>query len=285
LPAPTRLGLLSRDHRSSDQERSLYRESAGRYPTYSVAVRRMLTQRPGLRVAAAHDERDAVVTDFTALLDLLHEDQRVLAAALRQRGTVADPRVACALSGLRRLPSFTGVVFTAAHSPGSVPAGYGIGKILIEPAFVLATSARTAALEADVEYLIWSETGKRTAALAADAAAGEIVFAGGTAYRVLQVMTAGNPAAPSRMRVFLRETATSRRVEPGGRPVRLNPVDGALDEMDSRVLERLVTAAALRDEAVAGDQVAGRPGPATLSPIGVEASGVPFQEAFIERYE
>jgi hypothetical protein len=245
----------------------------------------MLTQRPGLRVAAAADERDAVITDFAALLDLLHEDQPATAASLRLAGTVGDPRVACALSGLRRLPSFTGVVFSSARSLGSVPSGYGIGRVLIEPAFVRATSARAAALDGDVEYLIWSETGKRVAALAADATPDEIVFAGGTAYRVLQVVTAATAAGADRIRVFLRETATSRRVEPGGRPVRLNLADGALDEMDGRVLERLVTAADLRDEAVASGQIATQPGATALSPIGIGSSGGPFQEAFIERYE
>jgi hypothetical protein len=243
----------------------------------------MLTQRPGLRVAAAEDERDAVITDFAALLDLLHEDQRAAAASLRRAGTVGDPRIACALSGLRRLPSFTGVVFSSAHSLGSVPSAYGIGRVLIEPAFVRATSARIAALDGDIEYLIWSETGKRVAALAADATPDEIVFAGGTAYRVLQVMTA--TAGPDRIRVFLRETATSRRMEPRGRPVRLNLADGALDEMDGRVLERLVTAAALRDEAVASGQLATQPLTSALSPIGIGDGGLPFQEAFTERYE
>jgi hypothetical protein len=245
----------------------------------------MLTQRPGLRVAAAGNEKDAVVTDFAAVLDLLHEDQRALAASLRLTGTAGDPRVACALSGLRRLPSFTGVVFNSANSLDSVPSVYGIGRILIEPAFVLATSSRPVALEGEIEYLIWSETGKRVAALAADAAPDQIVFAGGAAYRVLQVTVADVPRRPSVIRVFLREAATSRRVDPAECPVPASPSGGELDEMDGRVLERLVTAAILRDEAAAAGQATARPGSAALLPIGIDSSGVPFQEEFIERYE
>jgi hypothetical protein len=266
--------LLSRHHRSSAQERSLYRETAASYPTFSVSVRRMLTQRPGLRVAAVGDEQDAVVTDFAAVLDLLSADQQAVAAALRLTGMAGDPRVACALSGLRRLPSFTGVVFSSASSPGSVPPAYAPGQLLVEPAFVRATSSCLAALEGDIEYVIWSETGKRIAALAADADRDEIIFAGGTAYRVLHASALGGTG---RIRVFLRESSSFHRTGPGGGPGPASQPDGQPDEMDRKVLERLVTEAARHDDAAARGQVIARPRTSGRLALGVDSGGMPFQ--------
>jgi hypothetical protein len=274
IGTPNRVALLSRHHRSSAQERSLYRETAASYPTFSVSVRRMLTQRPGLRVAAVGDEQDAVVTDFAAVLDLLSADQQAVAAALRLTGMASDPRVACALSGLRRLPSFTGVVFSSASSPGSVPPAYAAGQFLIEPAFVRATSSCLVGLEGGIEYVIWSETGKRIAALAADADRDEIIFAGGTAYRVLQASALPGTA---QIRVFLRESSTFHRAGPGGPPAPPGRPDGQLDEMDGKVLERLVLEAARHDDAAARGQVMARPGTGGRLPIGVDPGAMPFQ--------
>ncbi|HMH93671.1 MAG TPA: hypothetical protein VK586_21645 [Streptosporangiaceae bacterium] len=276
---PTSVVLLPRHHRSSAQERSLYREAAAHYPKFSVSVRRILNQRPGLRVAAVGDEQDAVVTDFAAVLDVLSADQQAVAAALRLTGTAGDPRVACALSGLRRLPSFTGVVFSSASSPGWVPRAYAAGQLLVEPAFVQATSSWQVALEGGIEYVIWSETGKRAAALAADADRDEIIFAAGTAYQVLHISALSETG---HVRVFLRESASFRGVGPGRQPVPLSQPDGRLDEMTGKVLERLVTVAARHDDAAAAGQVMDRPGTGSRLPIGVDASGAPFQRAMTQ---
>jgi hypothetical protein len=268
--------LLSRSHRSTVQERLRYREAATRYQTHAVVVRRVLTQRPGLRTGLAGEAGAAVVTDFAAVLDFLDEDRPRFAAALRLAGTTGDARVACALSGLRRLPSFTGAVFSSASLLGVTACEYVTGAMLIEPAFVDATSSRLVALEGDIDYVIWSETGKRIAALAADAGSDEIVFAAGTAYKVLQV----DPARPgsSRTRVFLRESARYGHGAASGQRSPAGPPDNPLDEMDSRVLERLVSAAARRGETVASDQ---RPARRTggAPPIGLDARGLPFLEA------
>jgi hypothetical protein len=268
--------LLNRQHRSTTKERLAYRESAARYHSYSISVRRMLTQRPGLRSAAAGDAEDAVVTDFAAVLDLLSDDRQAVAVALRTTGTAGNPRVACALSGLRRLPSFTGVVFTSATLLGVAASGYATGRILVEPAFVDASSSRLVAMEGDIDYVLWSETGKRVAAIAAEAGRDEVIFAAGTAYKVLQV----GPARPgsSQVRVFLREFGTPQRGTGAGQPSPESQSDDQLDEMDRRVLERLAAAASLRDDAVSDDQVLARRAGGASVPIGLNASGFPFVE-------
>ncbi len=263
--APSALVMLSRNHRSTAAERLAYRESAPEFQTHSVSVRRMMTQRPGLRSAGAGEAMEAVATDFTAVLDFLNDDRQVTSAELRSRGTAGSPRVACALSGLCRLPSFTGAVFSSARLPGEAAGGYTAGSVLIEPAFVEASSSHLAAMQGGVEYVIWSQTGKRMAALAAWAGRDEIIFAAGTSYRVLRVEPAAS--GTSRFRVFLRELAV---------PVKAPSADGSLDETDRKVLERLALAAAARDGAADDQLVAWRPG--AIPPIGLDDHGSPFGE-------
>lgn len=265
--------MLSRDHRSTAAERMAYRESAPQFQAHSVSVRQMMTQRPGLRSAAGGEAMEAVATDFTAVLDFLGDDRQAAAAELRARGTAGNPLVACALSGLRRLPSFTGAVFSSARLPGEAAGGYAVGSILIERAFVEASSSHLAALQGSVEYVIWSQTGKRMAALAAWAGRDEIIFAAGTSYRVLRVDPAISGA--SRLRVFLRELAISGH--PGDAAGAALSADGSLDAIDQKVLERLVLAAAQRDGAAASDQLlAWRPG--AIAPIGLDDRGFPFSQ-------
>jgi hypothetical protein len=266
--APAAFVVLSREHRSTAAERTAYRESAEHFHSHTVSVRRMMTQRPGLRSATAGESLEAAATDFAAVIDYLGDDRGLAATALRS-GTAGHPRVACALSGLRRLPSFTGAVFSSASLPDGEASGYTVGRVLVEPAFVEASSSHQAALGGEVEYVIWSQTGKRVAALLAEAGRDEVIFAAGTSYRVLSVDLPASDAA--RLRVFLRELAIS--YQPGDAAAR--SAAGPLDEADHKVLERLLPAAALRDRAAASDQApAGRP--VTVSPIGLNDHGVPF---------
>lgn len=270
-PMPVPAGpvvLLARDHRSTAAERLRYRESAARYQTYLVAVRRVLTQRPGLRSAAATEGEDAVVTDFAALLDFLDGDQRSLAEAIRTPGAGPDPRVVCAVSGLRRLPSFTGAVFSSASLPPAAAGGYRPGVTLAEPALVHASSAHRVLLAGNVEYVLWSQTGKRAAALAPDFGGDEIVFAAGTAYKVLKADVTG----PGPARVFLRESLLPPSPDglAAGTP-------GTLDEMDHRVLDRLTAAAALRDHVAAAERIPARLPGSTGQPVGLDVSGHPFR--------
>ena len=259
--------MLSRDHRSTTAERAAYRESAADFQRHSVSVRQMMTQRPGLRAAAGGEAMEAVATDFTAVLDLLGGDRRAAAAALRTRGTAGSPLVACALSGLRRLPSFTGAVFSSAGLPAGAAGSYGVGSALLEPAFVEASSSHLVTMQGDVEYVIWSQTGKRMAALASSAGRDEIIFTAGTSYRVLRV----DPGPSGTSRVFLRELAIS------GHEGLASAAGGALDEADRRVVERLVLAAAQRDGAATGDHLLPW-GPGAIAPIGLDDHGFPFSE-------
>jgi hypothetical protein len=243
--------LLARGHRSSDKERQAYRQSAVAYDRYSVLVRRVLTQRPGLRTPGPGEADDAIITDYAALIDYLADDRDAVGFTLRSKGTAGDSRMACVLSGLRRLPSYTGVVFAAASAAGAGALAYQVGADLVEPAFVAASAAPVAVAEGDVDYLIWSQTGKRVAALATGAEPDEILLAAGTCYRVLRVET-GRPGGAA-ARILLREHAG-----PG------TDSGAGLTALDTRIMDRLVAAGELVREA---DDTS--PGPAVTPPIGL----------------
>ncbi len=267
--APRPIIVPSREHRSTTAERAAYRESAEHFHAHTVSVRRMMTQRPGLRSAAAGESLEAVATDFAAVIDYLGDDRQAAAAALRSGMAAGDPRVACVLSGLRRLPSFTGAVFSSASLLAGDASAYGIGRVLVEPAFVEASSSPQAAMDGEIEYVIWSQTGKRIAALLAGAGRDEVIFAAGTSYRVLRVDPRSSGAG---IRVFLRELAISYQPGDAAAPVSDAP---PLDETDQKVLERLAPAAALRDRAAVSDEApVGHP--VKASPIGLNDQGIPF---------
>ena len=143
--------------------------------------------------------------------------------------------------------------------------------VLVEPAFVDATSSGRVALEGDIHYVIWSQTGKRLAALAAEARSDEIIFAAGTGYKVLRI-DAG--PGPGRATVFLREFALPRGVSVALNAQPPAPPIEPLEEADSRVLERLAAAAVLHDEATA--EVLARRAGSTVPPIGLSSGSVPF---------
>ena len=268
--------LLPPDHRSSTGERRRYRDCAQRYQEHAAAVRQMLAQRPGLRAVAAGNS-DAAVTDFAAVLDLLDESYSGV-PSVRGSASADDPRAACAVSGLRRLPSFTGAVFSSA-SPRGLAAGYVTGMDLVEPGFVSATSSRLVAFEGGIDYVIWSQTGKHVAALAADAGRDEVLFAAGTTFRVLRI-DADQPD-PQHIRVFLREVARPRRARTGGAgPATVQGGDQpGLDELDGRVLERLAVAARLRDDARSDQRVLTAPAARAALPIGLDPNGVRYVDS------
>jgi hypothetical protein len=263
------VAVLPREYKSTAADRQLYRESAARYQSHLVAVRRVLTQRPGLRAAAAGEAGEAAVTDFAAVLDFMADDRYATTAALRSGGAGRDPRVACVISGFRRLPSFTGAVFTSAFLSGLDPDCYVPGAFLLEPACVLATSSHVVALEGDIDYVIWSQTGKRIAALAVDAAKDEIVFPAGTMFRVLALYRPPRP--DERALAFLREA-----VRPLGGQLAPDPAE-PFDEMDRRVLERLGAAASMRNGVPPDERTLSRPAASGPLMIGLSASGQPFR--------
>jgi hypothetical protein len=257
------------DEHALTEDRKLYRESSPDFHMFAVAVRRILSQRPGLRAGAAGRE-DAVLIDFAALLDLLAtyrsgQDQGEHSQQLHPAW------LACAACGLRRLPSFRGPVYYPANLPAPGAAAYRSGHTVVEPAFIITTSSPAVSCNGHGDFVIWSETGKRIAALAEEARPDEVMFGPGSTFKVLQVDTT-RPAP----RIFLRELPARY---PGNDPgpqgagdAGAAPREPQWDVMDMKVFDHLGRAAALRD-GTPPDHDTVPPWGSAVPPLGLDDQG------------
>ncbi|MFE2525554.1 hypothetical protein ACFXEL_15085 [Streptomyces sp. NPDC059382] len=240
------------EHHSTDAERAAFRTLADTaWERHAAAVARTLTRLPALRGA----EQVAARADLVALLLYLGPPDgpfghRELDRALRAGGGRLLPYAACVASALRRLPSFRGAALRGAPPGTALGAGVGAelpwpGTVLREPAAVSALPCGGTGQEiGGARFAIWSVTGRRVrqlfGAAGSSAAHDEIVFAPGTAFRVLDVRTDG--PAPL---VLLRQLSTPATAPP---PARYAEPDAE----DRAVLERLDEALRARTAAPTG---------------------------------
>jgi hypothetical protein len=184
--------------------RTAFKALAGaRFNTHLRLVTATMAQVPTLRDA----DVGAARAELAAVHAYLHEDVGNLAAdalddALRSAasGAGAHPLAAfglCLASGLRRLPVHRGPVYRAFRfGPGQADR-YRPDSVLFEPAAVRTRLAARGLTEGG--YLIWSESGRRTAVLAGDDdadAVGEVLFAPGTRFLVCGRAAAPDGGAP-----------------------------------------------------------------------------------------
>lgn len=230
---PVRVGPLQR---STPADQQALRALAGeQWWQQKASVARTLTVMPGLR---GHDENDAVLADLTAVRSFLTLDDaptgwRWLERQLAAGSADAYPSLVGLASGLRRLPSYRGVVVRGAGvlpaEARAVPAGRELCHAGPVAAYVLEGAPATAG----DRYLIWSTTGRRVRILTGGASRAErgeeVVFGPGTRFQVL-----GTRSEHGATTVLLREVAS------GGAPT------GAGGEVasDEGVREQLVRAAA-----------------------------------------
>jgi hypothetical protein len=186
---------LRADHVSSQEERTQFRELAAEvWEIHSATVSRVLTRMPALRGA----EREAARVDLIAVQAYLtgseqFVSEQALAEDLLAGGTRLLPYAACLASGLRRLPSFRGVGLRGLRDFGDLP---GNTVEALQPGSLLQSPGPVSSLahaaewpgEAPLGYAIWSVTGRRIRQFVQGgfgSGADEVVFAPGTAFRVL----------------------------------------------------------------------------------------------------
>lgn len=239
--------IIPREYRSGAPERQRHRGLLGsRHDTHVVAVSRILAQRPALRGVLSAEPEDAVATDLAAVRAYLCAELDGVDAALRGHaaGEDADGLLAharCVVSGLRHLPAHRGTAYRNASLDEAALAEHYPGRVLTEPAF---TSASTRPLggHGGARYVIWSQTGRRTAALEAGGAADEVIFTAGAAFTVLDVQHA--TAAGAATLIYLRERAHPASSPEAGHGDAVIDAFEPLDDSDRQLLERLRTAAA-----------------------------------------
>ncbi|BAJ32719.1 hypothetical protein KSE_69610 [Kitasatospora setae KM-6054] len=192
-----------------------YHRCAGR-------VEQVSTRLPALRSTA----RDDIKPDLAAVL-MHHGDTGVpadragLVAAARGGDPELAPFLRCLGSGLRRLPSHHGAVLLGAPGgtdPVALLAEYAVGRVLVEPGPVTGLSATVAELPyTPVEFVVWSATGRRTAAFAAGTDEPQVVFAPGTSFTVLAVLPNDSDGDDVPSRVLLRESTDPEGADPAAR--------------------------------------------------------------------
>jgi hypothetical protein len=217
-----------------------------------------------MRTGGSGEADHALVTDLVAVRAYASEDGVEVDRALRSPDpSAALAAAACIASGLRRLPSFRGVVFRVA-APPVAPGAYLPGAVLMEPAFLTTTSADDEVLAAGAVFAIWSSTGRRTGGLELDGGSDTVVFAANTAFKVLAEYAPGAPDGY----VLLRELPEGQQ---GARAV------CALDEEDAATLQRLEKV--MSDRASGGGHL-GRPlSYRHMFPVGLNDAGQPFGPA------
>ncbi|QKV96029.1 hypothetical protein HUT19_33445 [Streptomyces sp. NA02950] len=227
-------------HVSSDAERAAFRELASDvWEIHGATVSRILTRMPALR----GQELEAARADLVALIAYLTTEE----GPLLPRALVRDlhlgegrllPYAACIASALRRLPSYRGMALRGGDAAQPAEAEPRAGALLLEPGPVSSlalSSARPGG--APVRYAIWSVTGRKVRQLldrpaGAKNAPEEVVFAPGTAFRVLGSQTVhGSPV------ILLREL-------PGPATPQASSPDGVeeLGQLDRAALGRLEAA-------------------------------------------
>ncbi|MET8949001.1 hypothetical protein ABZX30_37185 [Streptomyces sp. NPDC004542] len=196
-------------HHSSDADRRAVQAMAGeQWWQQQAAVARTLMVVPGLRLHGRDEDAHA---DLIAVRSFLTLDDgplswRWLAGRLAAGTDDVLPYLSCLASGLRRLPSYRGIVLRDAGVLPAEARALSPGRELREAGPVGTLALDGAPPAAADRYLIWSVTGRRVRGLFAPApAAGkgeEVVFAPGTRFRAL-----GSHGRPGALTVLLRELA------------------------------------------------------------------------------
>ncbi|WP_217127480.1 hypothetical protein [Streptomyces sp. AC558_RSS880] len=221
-------------HISTAAERAGFRDlAAPGWERHGAAVLRWLTRMPALRGQELEEARADLIALHVYLTD---EDGPLDHAALVRDLRAGDGRLpgyaACLASALRRLPSHRGVAVRGA-GPDAGEAVPEPGTLLLDPAPVGALALpRTLPEGVPVRYAIWSVTGRKVRQLldrpAAAGAADEIVFAPGSAFRVL-----GTRAPHGAPVVLLRELPATSAVYQDGAEEELSGLDrSALDRLE-----------------------------------------------------
>jgi hypothetical protein len=180
IDVDTLLDTLVAAETALDEHRGWMRRTLGeQYDSYASRILRLLVQHPELR----DGELQSVVTDLVAVLVYVAAGERKADEALLSGDVDALlPFLSCVISGLQRLPTYEGVAFCGGRLDAGV---HRVGAILTEVTFLNAVTAVDAVLPGAAEFVIWSDSGRRTGYLEPEL--DPIVFLPGTRFQVLGV--------------------------------------------------------------------------------------------------
>jgi len=203
VPAPSVSSRLP--EQGIDSERKLLRETWQRdFDQQADAVNAVLAGNPKLLGGSSHPVED-VLTDTIAVRLYLAGQGPDVDRGLRT--AEPGPHVAfgrCVTAGLTLLPSHRGpVVSTVTPTPPQWEF-YGQHPVLTEWGFLNLLTKPSGSEHGDVDLLVWSMTGRKTALLepVEGLVDGRVVFLPGTSFKVLELI---EPKLGTRGRILLRE--------------------------------------------------------------------------------
>ncbi|MCG8916474.1 hypothetical protein L6E12_11800 [Actinokineospora sp. PR83] len=173
----------------------------------------VLARHPKLADPAAPED---ALTDAVALRLYLAGAAVDLDPALRAASNAPVLRLGrCAASAAARLPAHRGGTVTALSPTPAQWESYREREVVVEQGFLHLLAAPCAAQRGEVDLLVWSMTGRRTAPLepAEDAVTDRVLFLPGTRFKVLDL---SEPAAGERGRIVLRELSPAEVDADGG---------------------------------------------------------------------
>ncbi|MFF8430642.1 hypothetical protein ACF07Y_36990 [Streptomyces sp. NPDC016566] len=191
---------------STDAERAAFRSLLGsQYVRYASRADQLATRLPGLRSSRDKDITPDLVAALLYCTDAGIPVSRDEVVSLARNGNAGElaPFLACLSSGLLRLPVHHGGVLLDAEADAEELAHYQVGTILVEPAPMVGLPRTDAALDATVEFAVWSTTGRRTSLLGGP----WVVFGPGTRFSVVGVEPGSEVSRPTR--VLLRDIGAS----------------------------------------------------------------------------
>jgi hypothetical protein len=186
-PVPTAATSVDPRERDLERERAWLRRNFGKhYDAATSSVARILSENPGLRRGGSASDSD-VLSDLVAVRLYLTNVVQGLDDAVRDAKTGPHVSLArCVASGLRRLPSYRGPLWTRAQLTDEQVRWYGGLSKLTEWSFLPALASASLYLPGSADFLIWSTTARR-AELIDPSLPGLAVFLPGTSFKVLSV--------------------------------------------------------------------------------------------------
>ena len=140
-------------------------------------------------LSALTQEEIAAIIGYTGM------DYSLLNSALRsntaKRVQKLAPYIDRIKGGLSQLPDHVGVVYRGASPPADVVAKYVVGNVVEEAAFTSTSLAKGSAFQGKIQYTIVSKTGKKINFLSMFGNEGEVLFAPGARFKILEVTPVG----------------------------------------------------------------------------------------------
>ncbi|GAA3620550.1 hypothetical protein GCM10022223_41840 [Kineosporia mesophila] len=209
--------LVLPGHQSTPQERQWCREQAGSELDADLAevIRLIEGKPPELRGMLMNAPTAVISQELSVLRAYLRGTLTGLDTRLRdgQPHQADRPTVACLVSGLGRLPVHPGACFHRAPRDNMPLDAFFPGSVLTEPAFTRAERTTFPAAGVSpgplINYVIWSESGRRTPLLVGHT--DTVLFPAATRFRVLALDHQHGDATVYLVEETTRPTARNRR--------------------------------------------------------------------------